>query len=223
MIKAIALDDEPLALKVIEKYCESIDFLQLEKTFGKQNDALKYLNKFPVDLIFLDIQMPAKSGLEFYKSIGQNTKVIFTTAFSDYAVNAFDLNAIDYLLKPFSFERFLKAVEKLKEQTPYSEQQFLMIRADYKLHKIDYNEILFIEALDDYIKIHLKNNAIITARQSLKNIQEILPKSLFIRVHRSFIIPVKDIDQIVNKSIKIEGFIIPIGDKYKDEVQKFIK
>lgn len=222
MIKAIALDDEPLALKVIEKYCENIGFLQLEKTFSKQSDALKYLGKFPVDLIFLDINMPQKNGLDFYKNIERNTKVIFTTAFSDYAVNAFEINAVDYLLKPFSFERFLKAAEKIKESSADTERKFLMIRADYKLHKVDYEDIRLIEALDDYVKIHLKNNSVITARQSLKNIQETLPNTQFIRIHRSFIIPVKDISRIVNRSIKIDDFVIPIGDKYKDEIQKFI-
>lgn len=222
MIKAIALDDEPLALKIIEAYCAKIDFVQLEKTFSKQSDATKHLNKFPVDLIFLDIEMPQKNGLEFYKNIQQNTKVIFTTAYSDYAVNAFEINAVDYLLKPFPFDRFLKAVEKVKDANSVSESNFLMIRADYKLHKIEYDNILLIEALDDYIKIHLKNQSIITARQSLKNIHETLPESQFLRVHRSFILPVKEIRSIVNKSIKVGDFVIPIGDTYKEEIQKII-
>jgi DNA-binding LytR/AlgR family response regulator len=222
MTTAIALDDEPLALKIIENFSSQVDFLKLEKTFNKQSDAQKYLNKFPVDLIFLDIQMPQKNGIDFYKNISQSTKVIFTTAFSDYAVDAFEVNAIDYLVKPFSFERFLKAVEKLKENETKTEQDFLMLRADYKLHKINFEEIILVESLDDYIKIHLKERKTITARQSLKNIQEKLPEKDFVRIHRSYIIPIKEIKSIVNKSIKIGKFIIPIGDKYKYNIQKLI-
>lgn len=221
MINTIALDDEPLALKILENFCGQIDFLKLEKTFNKQSDAQKYLNKFPVDLIFLDIQMPQKNGLDFYKSISQNTKVIFTTAFSDYAVEAFEVNAVDYLVKPFSFERFLKAVDKLRENATKAEQDFFLLRADYQLHKINFGDIILVEALDDYVKIHLKDKKTITARQSLKNIQEKLPEKDFIRVHRSYIVPIKLIKSIINKSIKIDDFIIPIGEKYKDEIKNF--
>jgi len=220
MITAIALDDEPLALKIIENFCAQVDFIKLEKTFNKQSDAQKYLNKFPIDLIFLDIQMPQKNGIDFYKNISQNTKVIFTTAFTDYAVEAFEVNAVDYLVKPFSFERFLKAVEKLKENEVKTEQNFFLLRADYQLHKINFEDIIFVEALDDYVKIHLKSQKNITARQSLKNILEKLPENEFIRVHRSYIIPINAIKSIVNKSIKIDEFIIPIGEKYKEEISK---
>ena len=170
MITAIALDDEPFALKIIENFCNKVDYITLEKTYTKQSEALKHLNKYPVDLIFLDIQMPQKNGLDFYKSIHQNTKVIFTTAYPDYAVDAFEVNAIDYLVKPFSFERFLKALEKIKENLKVPSSETLFIRADYKLHKINYHDILFVEALDDYIKIHLKDQSKITTRLTLKNI-----------------------------------------------------
>jgi len=223
MIKAIALDDELLALKVIENYCNQIPDLQLEKTFHKQSDALKYLNKFPVDLLFLDIQMPQKNGLDFYKSIDQNTKVIFTTAFSEYAVDAFEINAVDYLLKPFSFERFLKAVEKAREISRDSASNTLFIRADYKLHKINFQDILFVEALDDYIKIHLSDGTKITTRLTMKNIQERLHDVNFARIHRSYLVSVHHIKSIANKSVKIEDFVIPVGEKYKDELQKLMQ
>lgn len=223
MIRAIALDDEPLALKIIEAYCEKIDFLQLEKTFNKQSDALKYLNKFPVDLIFLDINMPNKNGLDFYKSISQNTKVIFTTAYTEYAVNAFEVNAVDYLVKPFSFERFQAAVEKIKTTSVRNETSFLSIRADYKLHRINFENIVLIEGSDDYVKIHLNNSETITARSSMKNIQEKLPVQDFLRVHRSYIIPLKSIKTLMNKNFHIGEFIIPIGDTYKDDVARFLK
>lgn len=222
MIRAIALDDEILALKIIENYAEKIENLSLEKVFNKQSDAQKYLNKFPVDLIFLDIEMPAKNGLDFYKNISQNTKVIFTTAFSEYAVDAFSVNAVDYLLKPFSFERFKAAVEKIKVNQENNEAKHLSIRADYKLHKINYQDIQLIEGLDDYIKIYLKDTTKITARSSMKSILEKLSEKDFVRVHRSFIVPVSDIKTVVNKNIYISDFIIPIGDTYKEEVMKIL-
>lgn len=222
MIKAIALDDEILALKIIENYAEKIENLSLEKIFNKQSDAQKYLNKFPVDLIFLDIEMPARNGLDFYKVISQNTKVIFTTAYSEYAVDAFSVNAVDYLLKPFSFERFKTAVEKIKTSQDADEVRHLSIRADYKLHKINYEDIQLIEGLDDYIRIHLKDSSKITARSSMKSILEKLSEKEFVRVHRSFIVPVSDIRTIVNKNIHISDFIIPIGETYKEVVMRIL-
>lgn len=222
MITAIALDDEILALRIIENYAEKIEDLTLEKVFNKQSDAQKHLNKFPVDLIFLDVEMPVKNGLDFYKSISQNTKVIFTTAYSEYAVDAFSVNAVDYLLKPFSFERFKTAVEKVKDNNDRSEIKHLSIRADYKLHKVNFETIQLIEGLDDYIKIHLKDSTTITARSSMKGIMEKLSKKDFIRVHRSFIVSVNDVRTIVNKNIYIAGFIIPIGETYKDDVMRIV-
>lgn len=222
MIRAIALDDEILALRIIENYAEKIENLTLEKVFNKQSDAQKHLNKFPVDLIFLDIEMPAKNGLDFYKNISQNTKVIFTTAYSEYAVDAFSVNAVDYLLKPFSFERFKAAVEKVKSNTENNDAKHLSIRADYKLHKINFNDIQLIEGLDDYIQIHLKDSTKITARSSMKNILEKLSEKDFVRVHRSFIVPVNDIKTIVNKNIHIGDFIIPIGETYKEDVMRIL-
>ncbi len=223
MITAIALDDEILALKIIENFAARTEGLSLEKIFHIQNDAQKYLNKFPVDLIFLDIEMPSKNGLDFYKNISQNTKVIFTTAYSEYAVDAFEVNAVDYLVKPFSFERFQTAVEKTKAALQNTEQKNIMIRADYKLHNIMLNDIELVEALDDYIKIHLQSGQNIVARMSMKSMAEKLPAQEFKRVHRSYIIPVKNIKTIVNRNIHLGDFIIPIGDAYKDEVAKMIQ
>lgn len=222
MIKAIAIDDEPLALKIISHFCGEVDFIQLEKTFTKPSEAIKHLKKFPVDLLFLDIQMPSKNGLDFYKMLEQETMVIFTTAYSEYAVEGFNVNAVDYLLKPFSFERFQMAVQKAQNEKNFrqsmSVQTQLLIRADYKLYKIDFEDILLIEGLDDYIQIHLKDKTKIVARLSMKNILAKLPLALFMRVHRSYIIPVKKIKFIQNKNIQIEDFVIPIGETYKDEI-----
>lgn len=216
MIKAIAIDDEPLALNILQTYCTMHENIKLEKTFTNQSEALRYISKYPVDVLFLDIHMPQKNGLEFYKNIDNNSlKIIFTTAYSQYAVDAFEINALDYLVKPFSYERFEKAISKIKINEKENDCAFLMIRADYKLHKIELDSILYIEALDDYIKIHLKNQQFITARQSLKNIQNQLPENKFVRVHRSFIVAVKEIQEIGHKFLKINGNSISIGDTYR--------
>lgn len=222
MIKAIALDDEILALKIIENYAGKIGNLSLEKTFNIQSEAQKHLNKYPVDLIFLDIEMPSRNGMDFYKSISQNTKVIFTTAYSEYAVDAFSINAIDYLLKPFSFDRFKAAVDKVKMSSESADVKYLSIRADYKLHKINFDAILLIEGLDDYIQIHLNDHSKITARSSMKNILEKLSEKDFVRVHRSYIVPVKLIKTIVNRNIHIGEFIIPIGETFKGVVMEIV-
>lgn len=227
MIKAIAIDDEPLALTIIAHFCLQHDAVELDKTFTNTDEALKYLKKYPVDLLFLDINMPGRNGLDFYKLAGPDVMVIFTTAHSEYAVEGFNINAIDYLLKPFSQERFNAAVEKAKRELSIRKSlpdttNHLLIRADYKLHKIDFEDILMIEGLDDYIRLNIKNRPPVTARMSMKNILEKLPVQKFIRVHRSYIIPITRITSIQNKSITIDGFIIPIGDTYKDEVLKHI-
>lgn len=225
MITAIAIDDEPLGLKIISHYCDQIDFITLEKTFTQQSEAIKYLKKYPIDLIFLDIQMPNKNGIDFYKMLDNDPIVIFTTAYSEYAVEGFNVNATDYLLKPFSEERFMTSVQKARNEFEFRKNQsiqtHLMIRADYKLHRIEYEDILLIEGLDDYVQVHLSDKTKIVARLSMKGILEKLPKNNFIRVHRSFIIPIKKVKAIVNKNIQIEDFVIPIGDTFKEDVLKF--
>ncbi len=229
MIKAIALDDEPLALQVIESFCSRIGYIQLEKTFTKTAEARKYLRKQPVDLIFLDIQMPMQNGMEFYAQIEQNVMVIFTTAYSEYAVEGFNVNAADYLLKPFSFERFSQAAEKVKSvydtkiQSVNNESQYLFIRADYSLYKILIADILFIEGLDDYLKIHIQNQKTIVARMTMKTILEKLPVADFVRVHRSFIVPLAKIDKVRNKIIYIENEEIPLSASYETVFLSMIK
>lgn len=226
MIKAVAIDDEPLALKVIEHFCEQTENIVLEKAFTKTEEGIKYLRKFPVDLLFLDIQMPGKNGIDFYKSLSTDVMVIFTTAYSEYAVEGFNLNATDYLLKPISYERFTTAVEKVQKEKSLRmadpENNYFMVRADYKLHKIEYDDILLIEGLDDYIRIHLKDKNTIVTRLSMKGILEKLPPAAFIRVHRSYIVPVSKIKTVQNKTITIEEFVIPIGDTFKNELNKYI-
>lgn len=227
MIRAIAIDDEPLGLKIISFFCEDIEYITLEKTFTKQSEALKYLKNYPVDLIFLDIQMPNENGIDFYKMLENDPIVIFTTAYSEYAVEGFNVNATDYLLKPFSKERFLIAVQKARNEFLFrndvSVQTHLMIRADYKLRRIEYDDILMIEGFDDYIQIHLVDTSKIVTRFSMKNILEKLPEKDFLRVHRSYIVPLKKIKAIKNKNLLIDGFVIPIGETYKETILKLFK
>ena len=225
MIRAIAIDDEPLALKIIAHYCSKSQFINLEKTFISQSEAQKHLENFPVDLLFLDIQMPAKNGIDFYKMLQNNPMVIFTTAFSEYAVEGFNVNATDYLLKPFSEERFLIAVDKAKNEFEFKKEQViqthLTVRADYKLYRIAFEDILLIEGLDDYAQIHLTDKKKIVARMSMKSILEKLPVKLFLRVHRSYIVPLNKVKSIQNKTLMLQDFVIPIGDTFKDEILKY--
>jgi DNA-binding LytR/AlgR family response regulator len=213
MIQAIAIDDELPALKVIENFCSKVDFIRLQQTFNQPEKALKYLSKSPVDLLFLDINMPSITGTELYKSIQQKAMVIFTTAHSEYAVEGFNLNALDYLLKPFTFERFLQAVEKAKLFLPPPPP--LIFRIDYSLVKVNLPDILFIEGLDDYLKIHLQQQPPLVVRMTMKAILEKLPANAFVRVHRSFIVPLAHIEQVRNKTILIAGNEIPIGNSYE--------
>lgn len=225
MIRAIAIDDELPALKVIEGFCRKIDFVTLERTFNKTGDALAYLEKSPVDLLFLDINMPAISGIDFYKQLKDDVQVIFTTAYSHYAVEGFNLKATDYLLKPFTFDRFMQAMNKVAELRQLIEHapQYLFLRADYSLVKIDMADILFIEGLDDYLKIHLHNQKPLVVRMTMKAITEKLPVKSFIRVHRSYIVPLNRVEQVKNKVITIAGESIPIGSSYEEPFYKVFK
>ncbi|WP_026727359.1 LytR/AlgR family response regulator transcription factor [Flavobacterium denitrificans] len=220
MIKAIALDDEPLALEILQSLCDTIDYIELEKVFTKSDEAFKYLKKYPVDLLFLDINMPSISGLDFYKKLPNKTMVIFTTAYSEFAVEGFTLSATDYLLKPISLSRFQQAAEKAfsqwKQQNQNIEQQYLFIRADYSLIKILFSDILYIEGLDDYVKIHIQNQKTVVARMTLKAMLQKLPETEFIRVHRSFIIPISKVEKIRNKVIFIDTAEIPISTSYEE-------
>lgn len=222
MINAIAIDDELPALKIIENFCEKTGLIELQKTFTMPNEALKHLKKFPTDLLFLDINMPAMSGIELYKAVEQNTMVIFTTAYSEFAVEGFNLNAIDYLLKPYTYERFLQAVNKAKDfhsaslPMEKSMEQYLFVRADYSLIKIAINDIVLIEGLDDYLKIHLHSNTKpVVTRMTMKGIMEKLSSNEFIRVHRSFIVPFSKIENVRKKIISIGEREIPIGNSYE--------
>ena len=222
MINCIAIDDEPFALEVIKSFCEKIPYLQLQKTFTQTSEAKKYLKNFPVDLLFLDIQMPDMNGIEFYKSLQTETMVIFTTAFSNYAVEGFNVSAVDYILKPVNFQRFEEACAKAKNYFEYQKQntnesQFLLVRSEYALLKIPFSEIQFLETMDDYIKIHQTEKKTILTLMSLKKMLEKLPNNEFVRVHRSFIVPLSKIDSVRAKNILIGNTKIPIGSSFEKD------
>lgn len=223
MINAIAIDDEPLALTVIQSLCDRSGEVNLQKTFTQPSEALTYLRKYPVDLIFCDIQMPAMTGISLVRSLQQNTMVIFTTAFSEYAAVSYELNAIDYLLKPINQKRFTQAVAKAQEYFDYlnrkeqTSEKNIFIRADFSLVKIPVSDILYIEGLADYLKIYIKDRKTIVARMPMKDMMEKLHATDFIRVHRSFIIPFSKIEAVRGTTIFIGEQEFPIGKTYTEE------
>jgi DNA-binding LytR/AlgR family response regulator len=229
MINCIAIDDEPLALELLTEYCSQIDYIDLKKTFTRTSEATLYLKKFPIDLLFLDIEMPDISGINFYKSLKENKLVIFTTAFSEYAVEGFNLSAVDYLLKPIKFSRFELAIIKTRDYLDYlkhtnlENNKHLFIRSEYKLYKIAFSEIRFIEGLDNYIRIFTDCSKPIMSHISLKEVCERLPQNLFLRVHRSFIINTKKNISISNKFINLGDKQIPVGISYEENVKKFFR
>jgi DNA-binding LytR/AlgR family response regulator len=226
MIKAIAIDDEPLPLELIETYCRQFDFIRFEKGFSKTTAALQYLEKNPVDLLFLDINMPAISGINFYRSLKHKPMLIFTTSHSEYALESYELNAIDYLLKPFTLSRFEKAVLKARDMyslvhkaTVAEQAKYLMLKADYGIVKVMLADILFIEGLDNYLKIQLQGSAPVVVRVTMKAFMEKLNEKEFIRVHRSYIVPIKRIESVKQKIIIIAGEEIPVGKYYEDDLK----
>lgn len=232
-IICLAVDDEPPALQVIEKYISAVAILELKASVNNAVDALSILQNNKIDLIFLDIQMPQILGTDFMRSLINPPKVIFTTAFRKYAVDGFELDAVDYLLKPISFERFLKAVNKVmrlnittnENDLPFKIPQtktadsFIYLRADRKNIKVNFDYILFIESLKDYIKVVTKDKTIVT-KQAISSIEENLPNDLFIRTHRSFIISINKIESYTNELIQISKYELPISRSYRHEVEK---
>lgn len=225
-ITAIAVDDEPLALTVLQSFCDKVEGVSLEKVFTKPNEALAYLNKFPVDLLFLDINMPGINGIDFYRSLPKDTLVIFTTGYSEYAVEGFNLNAVDYLLKPFSYDRFAQAVQKAQAQmlirrnTSTEEPKHFFVRADYRLVKVMIDDITLIEGYDDYVKIHQEGAKVLVVRMTMRSIMDKLPETGFIRIHRSFIVPVQRIEAVSGKFVVAGGKQYPIGGSYEADVKK---
>lgn len=227
MITCIALDDEPLALQVIKEYAEKIPFLQLKGLFTNPRDAVDFIKSNPVDLVLLDIQMPDCNGVELYKSLPQKPAVVFTTAYKDFAVEGFNVDAVDYLLKPFDYARFLKSIYKTREYLEFIsskdlELSSIFVKVNYELMKINLRDIDLVEALDDYIRIHIKPQPVLTL-MTLKGIQEKLPAKEFIRVHRSYIVPVNKIEKFNRQKITVAGKEVPVGSSYTGVIEELQK
>jgi DNA-binding LytR/AlgR family response regulator len=232
-IKCLVIDDEPPARDILKKYIAGVELLELAGECSNAVETLSFLQSNSVDLLFLDIKMPHILGTSFLRTLKNPPKVIFTTAFRKYAVEGFDLNAVDFLLKPISFERFLQAVNKvmqmdipaagntnsLNESIPDQSHPFLYFRADRKMIKVFLEDILFIESLKDYIKV-VTTNKVIVSKQSISSLEEMLPKDSFVRVHRSYIIAVNKIDSYNTDMIEIGKKEIPIGRLFRHDVSR---
>jgi DNA-binding LytR/AlgR family response regulator len=232
MIKVVAIDDEPLALQLVKGYIEKTPFLELAGSFDNPVDAVVYIRSSDVDLVLLDIQMPDITGTELARVISGGPKIIFTTAYEKYALEGFRLDAIDYLLKPFSYAEFLKAVQKAQKlidletkQLPSLEvkNDFLFIKSDYKIRRINFSEINYIEGLRDYVKIFLtEEKKPVLSLSTLKALEARLPEDRFMRVHRSFIVSLEKVKVIDRNRIVFGEVRIPVTDQYKENFQKFL-
>jgi DNA-binding LytR/AlgR family response regulator len=228
VINCIAIDDDLSALRIIREYCSRVQTVNLSGTFSNPFEAVPVLNNNQIDLIFLDIVMPQISGLEFLKTLYNPPLIIFTTAFREYAVEGFEHNAVDYLIKPIPYDRFCRSVNKasqfirLKKQiivpggenTPEMSHGFLMVKVEYSTIRINLSDILYIEGLKDYAKIYTEGRLILT-KTTMKNILEKLPSGNFLRVHKSYIISIDKIDMIENSRIVIGNQRIPIGESFR--------
>jgi DNA-binding LytR/AlgR family response regulator len=227
-VQCLIVDDEPVAREILENHLARIGALNVVGSCKNAIEAFNYINSENIDLIFLDINMPEITGLSFARSINKNIKIIFTTAYREYAVDGFNLQAVDYLLKPISFERLLQSIDKylgenmrtqLPQETEIVQEKHdcFFVRSDRKMIKIPFNEILFIESLADYIKIHLLEKAVVT-RETISSIEAKLPKNNFIRVHRSFIVALSAIDSFTNELVEIRKKQIPVSRSYRKTV-----
>lgn len=231
-IRCLVVDDEPMALALIESYARKTPFLELRAACSNAFEALEILENEAVDLIFLDIQMPELNGLELSKTLSRNTRVIFTTAFNEYAIDGFKADALDYLLKPFSFDEFYNAAVRAKDwfnlvrsqRSEKPQPEFIFVKSDYKQLKINLSEVLYFEGLKDYIKIWLSGNpkAILT-KMSLKSLEEELPETKFMRVHRSFIVALGKIEAVERSQVLIGKERITVADQYKERFLEFVR
>lgn len=235
MIKCLVVDDEPLALQILEDYISKISFLHLVKATINPIEALALVQQGGIDLVLLDVQMPELTGIQFLKIANGRVRVILTTAYPQYALDGYDLDVIDYLLKPIAFDRFYKAVQKVQQLmqpekpqvVPVPVQQdikddFIFLKTENKIQKVYLNDMLFIEGLKDYISIFTLSERIITL-QSMKKMEEALPEKHFVRVHKSYIVAINKIESIERSRIYIGKKVIPVGDTYKDSFFKIIE
>lgn len=227
-ISCAIIDDEPLAAGLLENYAKKTPFLELIGTYNSAIMAMKDLRDNPAQLLLLDIQMPELSGIEFAKILPKETRIIFTTAFSQYAVEGYKVDALDYLLKPVSYEDFLKSTGKaldwfsvVQRQDAYRRDRFMFVKTDYKLQRVNLDDILYIEGLKDYVRFYLKDGQRIMSLMSMKKLEEYLPKPEFLRTHRSYIVHMSETPLVDRFRIVFGEEYIPISENYKDEVQNY--
>jgi DNA-binding LytR/AlgR family response regulator len=232
-ISCAIIDDEPLAAGLLKSYADNTPFLELKGVFNSAVAAIRELRQQPVDLLFLDIQMPELSGMEFAKILPPSTKIIFTTAFSQYAIEGYKVNALDYLLKPISYDDFIKAANKALEwfidgkgnadAHHTDDNRFIFVKSEYKLLRIDFDDILFIEGLKDYVRFHLSDGHRLMSLMSMKAIDDNLPHPEFMRTHRSYIVHMTKVTVVDRLRIIFGDNYIPISENYKDDVMAFIE
>lgn len=229
-LNCIIIDDEPLAAELLASYARKTLFLNLIGVFNSAVEGIKVIREDRVDLIFLDIQMPELSGLEFAKILPKETKIIFTTAFSQYAVDGYKANAVDYLMKPISYDDFLAGANRalewfrsVRQSENASDDRFIFVKSEYKLVKIMFDDILYIEGLKDYVKIYLTDGRDpVMSLMNMKKIEESLPKPEFMRIHRSYIVHMRKIEGIDRFRVVIGNAILPISDSYKTTIQDYL-
>lgn len=232
-VKCVIIDDEPIARDIIKDYVQRISELEIIAEFSKPMEALTFLNDNKTDLLFLDINMPEINGIHFAKSLSNPPAVIFTTAYREYAANGFELQAVDYLVKPIPFDRFLKAVNHYfylrgksveittAEIQKIAESEFFLLKDNKKIHKVFLNDIKYVESDGDYIRFYLQNRKLMI-RGSLSSMEVTLPASMFIRIHNSYMINLKKVNAITLSSVEIEGTELPISRSYKEKVLKIL-
>ena len=230
MINCLLIDDEPLALKLLEDYVSKTPYLKLAGKFDEPLKALSFLQSEKVDLLFLDIKMPDISGIDFYKSLSDKPEVIFTTAHTEFALSGFELKAMDYLLKPISFEKFITACNRVKDYLEtrngknHKDRDYFFINVTHKLYKIFYRDILYLEGFKDYTKIYLVNSTSpLLVLHNLKYFEEQLPETEFIRIHRSYIVPVRMLNTISRKAVTIGNKNLPVSDNYRNHLFSFVQ
>lgn len=222
-LNCIIIEDEPLALERAKGYIEKVQYLNLIGSFDNALDGLSFLKNNLVDLLFLDINMDELSGIQLLESINFKGEVIITTAYDQYALKGFELNVTDYLLKPYSFARFLQAVDKVEKPKPAktNEEDFLFIKTENRLEKVDFKDILFIEGMRDYRRIHLTSKRIMTL-QTFTELEKLIPSHLVCRVHKSYMVSISKIESIERNRIKIKDTLIPISESFKDNFNTII-
>ncbi|MBR3884065.1 MAG: response regulator transcription factor [Bacteroidaceae bacterium] len=237
MVKCIIVDDEPLALTQLNSYIERIPFLECVKSCSSSAEAMVALKEYDIDVMFLDINMPDITGLQLVRSISNPPKVVFTTAYSEYAIDGFKVDAVDYLLKPFAFEDFLKAANKVNDlctleraalisndEDTYIDDDSVYVKSDYRMLRIPIRSIRYVESMSEYVRIYLEDSSKpVVTLLSMKKVEEVLPKNLFMRVHRSYIVNLNKVKEVSRMHIVYDNKVtIPIGDMYKDKFFEYI-